>query len=176
MIAFPSPAHGLRRAACTLVEVTLAVGITALGLVSLLTLIPSGLERFQGAMNTSIASQIFQRLANDARQADFNSFIEGHTSPFVKPFRYFDDQGSELPSSSKAGAVYQARMLVMPSTSLPSAMANPDMATVVVQIVSLAGNIPAESFLGIDPLTQLLKSKGVIRPFTFSTVIAKVTS
>jgi uncharacterized protein (TIGR02598 family) len=75
-------------AAFSLVEVALAVGITAFAVVALLSLLPSGLSTFRSTLESSIGSQIAQRIFHDVQISDFSTLQSG--------YRYFDDQGREV--------------------------------------------------------------------------------
>lgn len=141
--------------AFTLVEVTLAIGVVALAFVAIFGLIPTGLNAFGGAMDTTIAAQIAQRLINEAEQSDFDSLTR-ETSPdssnqvFLKrnpldlfggTVRWFDDQGNELSSAERA--IYHVHTRVMPETPFPqngTAQDNEHLATVVVQVANNPGN------------------------------------
>jgi len=138
-------------AAFSLVEVTIAMAVVSFAFVSLFGLIPTGLNTFRQAMDTSVGSQIIQRVLNDAQQTDFDQLIvDKNGNPIattgVKATRYFDDQGTEITSGS-AGAIYYVNTRVMPATVMPSAGGTPppeatnsDLATVTVQVVNNPGN------------------------------------
>ncbi|MDQ3622363.1 MAG: Verru_Chthon cassette protein B [Verrucomicrobiota bacterium] len=167
----------LRKRGFSLVEVVLAVGVVAFGVVAIFALIPAGLGVFRQAMDTSVGSQIVQRIASDAAQADFDLLVPpgGAGEFFVLPVRYFDDQGSEVnvaegsaPSAAEKGRiVYSVRVRgARPGaadpeshtndyfTSLPSTGTrfNPRSLTILtVQIVH-------------NPAARDLQSEGVIDP------------
>jgi uncharacterized protein (TIGR02598 family) len=86
------------RAGFSLVEVVLAVGVAAFALVTLMALLPAGLNTFKGSMNTSMGTQIAQRVFNDLQISDFSS-IESTN-------RFFDDQGTELTDSNAVNCIY----------------------------------------------------------------------
>lgn len=93
-----SRAGALGEGGFSLVEVVLAVGVVAFGLVAIFALIPAGLGVFRQAMDTSVGSQIVQRIASDAAQSDFDLLVPpgGAGEFFVLPMRCFDDQGVEV--------------------------------------------------------------------------------
>ena len=136
-----SPHHSRSsRRAFSLVEVTLALGIMGFALVALLGLLPAGLSTFHSATVNSTGTQIAQRLLNEAQQTDFDQLVA--TVPMV---RYFDDQGDELTAANKAQAIYNTNVVVAPSTTLPGGAANPNLATVFVQVADDPGSVPLTS-------------------------------
>ncbi len=90
----------------SLIEVTLAIAVLAMVVVSMMALLPSGMGRFQAAMDATISAQIAQRVITDAEQSEFDRLIANtETSTpdfFVLPKRYFDVAGTEIvPKSGK---------------------------------------------------------------------------
>ena len=124
-------------AAFSLVEVTLALGIMSFALVSLIGLLPVGLSTFHDSVDSSTGTQIAQRLLDEAQQTDFDQLIATAQKPTV---RYFDDQGNELLPAKKAAAIYDTNLVVSPATTLPGAMSNQNLATVLLQIAKNPGN------------------------------------
>ena len=160
--------------AFSLVEIALALGIMAFSLVAVFGLMPLGLSSFRKAMDLSIGSQVAQQVLDDAQQSDFDSLVNGQSSPFSKqPIRYFDAQGAEL-KTLQAGVIYWANTRVSPSTSMPStdsagnAAVNPDIATVSVQVANNPGGKP----LTVDG-TGLWPASSGVPMSTFSTYIAR---
>src|SRR5256885_2028896 len=82
----------------TLIEVALAIGVIAFAFVALLALLPAGLTTFRSSMNISVGAQIFQKVVNDAEQADFDALVKQETADgtsfAVLPLRYFDEEGN----------------------------------------------------------------------------------
>jgi len=109
--------------------VVLAVGVVAFAFVAIMGLIPAGMQQFRQAIDTSIGSQIAQRLIEDAEQTDFNTLIDyTHTQGLVYPnnyfraptyaqfnsaspngsnqgacIRYFDEEGNEIVPAAQVG-------------------------------------------------------------------------
>jgi prepilin-type N-terminal cleavage/methylation domain-containing protein len=133
----------------SLVEVALAVAVLAVALVGLLALMPSGVGNFRKAMDTSITSQIAQRILQDAEQAEFDALVDlPHLPPDpeglsycperfsfrapkvgVPAWRYFDESGTEVHPASKDGKlstaerriiVYQVNTRIRPRAELPT--------------------------------------------------------
>jgi uncharacterized protein (TIGR02598 family) len=92
-----------------LVEVTLALGIMAFSLVSILGLVPSGLATFRAAMNASVGAQIVQQIVSDLRQTDWQNVAE--LQDMVGEPRYYDDQGRELDADAQS-AIYRVEVTV----------------------------------------------------------------
>lgn len=151
--------------AFSLVEVTLAIGITAVALVSLMGMLPKGLQTLQRANDKAVMGRIHQQIMGEIQLTPWEKSDAG-TSPldeFDGQVRYYDDQGIELPSN-EAGEfshVYTARISIpSPDSSLPRSVgqtqyrgvripgenvgANPDadpdayMRLVIVEVTSLA--------------------------------------
>lgn len=150
-----SPLPSPSRAGFSLVEVTLAIGVAAVAIVSLLALLPVGLGQAREAIDTTVTAQIATRLANDAQQTDFDTLTAEETGkpPSDKTFRqsairYFDDQGAELPVTRRREAIYHSVVRVVPASPLPVGATtpdyNPDLATIAVQIVYNPGDQPLE--------------------------------
>ncbi len=116
----------------SLVEVVVAIGIAASTITLMIGLIPAGLSNFRDALNTTVTSQIGQRLLYEAAQTDYQVLT---AAPATKPWRYFDDEGTEL--TSEAGAIYHALTRVQNTTSIPTEAGGtpqPHLATVIVQV------------------------------------------
>jgi uncharacterized protein (TIGR02598 family) len=152
----------------SLVEVTVSIGIVAFAFVALFGLIPTGLTTFRQAMDSSIGSQIAQRVISDVQQTDFDVLIDEANLPnypaappadytFRAPrisapaFRYFDDQGTEvipaspgtLSSTEKARVIFWVNTRVRPRTDRVQTTTGPDMghlATITVQVANNPGN------------------------------------
>ena len=121
-------------AAFSLVEVTLALGIMSFALVGLMGLLPLGLSTSRKSVVTATGAQIAQRLIDEAEQTDFNQLIAT-----AQTIRYFDDQGNEL--ASNTGAMYNTNLVVVATTTLPGATAaNPNLATIFLQVANNPGN------------------------------------
>lgn len=135
-----------RVAGFSLVEVALAVGIAGFALVSLLGLLPIGLNTFRTAMDTSVCAQIAQRVFNDAQQAEFGVLIDAQNTASKDagytfrapgraigddgtktPVRFFDDQGievipenaSNLTPEERSRILYHVNVRIMPQSTIP---------------------------------------------------------
>jgi len=150
----------------SLVEVVLAIGVISFAFLSVLGLLPLGMTTFKQSMETTVSSQIAQRVLNEAVQTDFDLLIDnshllrdtnGNVSPakftFLAPsvasaangstWRYFDDQGTELASTNAAKATYHVLTRINPQVPLPGAETSGDLkglAQVTVQVVKNPAN------------------------------------
>jgi len=130
----------------TLVEVALALGIIGFAFTAIMGLVPIGLCTARNAAETSVCSQIVQRVAGDLKQTDFNALDSGTTESF-------DDQANMLASSSAAGKIYDVQVQLY-SVLLPgSTTANPNLACAKIIIADNPGNV-ANPFSGGVPFTK----------------------
>lgn len=150
-VAWSSDHRGFRRrarrtvarAAFSLVEITLAVGIMAFAFVAILGLVPVGLNNFHETKNVSVSSQISQQVFAQVQATAFpqltglmsdgtttnptiiagsvtgTSFLRlpapNSTAAAALFVRYYNDQGEEVTSGDPT-CVYQANVRVMYGT------------------------------------------------------------
>ena len=137
---FPRCENFRRSMGFSLVEVTMAIGIVSFVFLTTLGLIPTGLKTFHSAIDTSVGSQIFQRVINETQQTDFDTLVGS-----VPAIRYFDEQGNELAPSLAGKAIYHVNTRILPSsllTTTGTAASNTSLATITVQIAKNPGNAP----------------------------------
>jgi uncharacterized protein (TIGR02598 family) len=79
----------------SLVEVTLAVAIAALAVITLLGLLPQGLEMSRKTAIITSSSNILEQIIRDLENARFT------TLPTAVERKYFNDQGGELEQNSQ---------------------------------------------------------------------------
>lgn len=174
-----------RQGGFSLVEITIATGIAAFGLITLLGLLPSGMTTFRDAMNVTVSSQIAQRLIKEAVQTDYDTLVNvaGGTTPdpdtpVIKARRYFNDEGVELPPEDVAKAVFHAHIRVMPGTDIPTVggtVNNNSLATVTVQVALNPSNRTLKVIGGSgSPLSGTLDPEERIPFVTYTSHIAKV--
>jgi uncharacterized protein (TIGR02598 family) len=82
----------------SLIEVTIAMAIAAVALVSLLGLIPQGMNTMREAGDEAIMARIHQQTLNEIQMADFDAIDTYHNIEF-----YYDGQGEELGDSRGTG-------------------------------------------------------------------------
>lgn len=144
----------------------LCIGIVAFAFVALFALIPMGLTTFRKTVDTTVGSQIAQRVLNEAQQTDFDLLTDGVAREtnasgltFRAPsrtderLRYFDEQGNEvvpaaagsLSANEKLRVVYHVLTRIMlrparPGDESGTALGAVDLASVTVQIATNPGN------------------------------------
>ncbi|PTY02919.1 hypothetical protein DB346_07860 [Verrucomicrobia bacterium LW23] len=134
--------------AFSLVELTIAIGITAFGGLTMMGLLTVGLSNFRNAVDMSVGAQIVQQVVADVQQSSFSAIGGGGGSaspaaaaapgtgiPVALPVRYFDDQGTEVDAPGSTGgqpALYHVAVGV-------TVNASGNLATVVVDIVNNPG-------------------------------------
>ena len=109
----PGSEPGLRprcksRSAFSIIEICIALGIVAFAFVALIGLLPVGLGNFGVAMNTQTCAQIYQKIAGELQESDFDTLLAnkvqtgGQPEPmfFRYELRYFDTEGTEVKSDS----------------------------------------------------------------------------
>lgn len=79
----------------SLVEVVLAVGIMALGVVTILGLLPHGLEMSRKTANEQAETRIVDTIVGELQTTEWSALNDQR-----KTSRYFDDQGLEIERSS----------------------------------------------------------------------------
>lgn len=85
----------LSRGGFSLIEVTLALAIAALGFITLLGLLPQGLDMARRSANLASEARIVQKLSNELQSASWEDLSwQGYG-----PKRYFNDQAMEIPLS-----------------------------------------------------------------------------
>ena len=94
----------------TLIEVTLAVGISAIALVGLLAMIPQGVMTMKRATDTAIEARIHQQLVSEIAQTDWQHRGKYDYRAQGGDVRFFDDQGIEIPRSNRDKAIYTVRL------------------------------------------------------------------
>ena len=115
----------------SLVEVVLALSILVFCLVSLLGLIPMGLQSFRSAMTLTVESQIAQGLSGDLQLTDFKNL-----KTLLQNGReyYYDDQGMALDENGPQ-AIYTATVSLRKLES-PAALTENDILCVQIIIAN----------------------------------------
>ncbi len=143
-----------RRAAFSLIEVVLALGVISVSFLVLFNLIPVGLGMMSSSTDATVGSQIVQRVTTLARQAKFSELARLDRNPGTdgtgeKADFFFDDQGVELEDAqgiSDPRVVYSAAVVLLPQTAVPGAagaqIPNPNIATINIIIKKNAARQP----------------------------------
>jgi uncharacterized protein (TIGR02598 family) len=123
---FPVPN---RNQAFSLVEVVIAVGIMALGIVAILGLLPHGLAMTKKTSDLTYQTRIFQQLLSEYQSLAWSTMQTNSAGGTVEK-RYFDYQGVEILSGSNPRQElfisYVAEVEIDPlAVSLPSVTGNP---------------------------------------------------
>jgi uncharacterized protein (TIGR02598 family) len=84
------------RRAFSLAETTMAVAIAALGIVSIMGLMPQGLETSRRTSNIAVQTRIVQEIVGDLQSMDWATL---DTTVSSQPLRNYDDQGIRLNGS-----------------------------------------------------------------------------
>ena len=123
-----------RQGGFSLVEVTLAIGITAVALVSLMGMLPRGIKNLQRASDKAVMGRIHQQIMGEIQLTSWEVPTGGASAGKQAPIedfdgmiKYYDDQGIELsrPSTEeeKFRHVYTARInLPKPGESVPTSV------------------------------------------------------
>src|SRR5688572_4364322 len=104
--AFTSFGHRAK-SGFSLVEVVLALGICSFAMIAIVGMIPVGLNTFKDAMNTTVQSQIVQRIAGDVLLTDYQSLTSFDAGA---DHSYYNDQGTPVLSGSAKDLAYTARI------------------------------------------------------------------
>lgn len=176
--------HG-RKTGFTLVEVVIALGIVAFGIISVFGLLPAGLGIFRDSIETTVSSQILQQVITEVQETEFDQLIKDKAENPIsagatgaKAFRYFDDQGKEL--TAPASAVYQVNTRIQSATDSPAnpTFTNSHLATVTVQVAKNPGG-QALAYETESTLSNLWSgayeggAARVVRIFTASTMVSR---
>lgn len=127
----------------TLIEVTLAVGISALALVGLLAMIPQGVMTMKRATDTAIEARIHQLIVAEIAQTDWQKRGLYDYRAAGSNVRFYDDQGIRVAESEKDKAIYTVR-LVLPG-------ADNGGQKIPLQLPARLGNSGAQLFDTSDP-------------------------
>lgn len=108
--------HSFGSSGFSLVEVTLAVAIAALGFITLLGLLPTGINMAKEASRMSTGSRIIQRLNGELQSMDWDDINwKGYS-----PLRYFNSEGSEISTTSADADALTRDLAYVASIQLPT--------------------------------------------------------
>jgi len=95
----------------SLVEVTLAIGIISFGLISILSLLPVGLQSFQSSMERTVSAQVVQAIMAEAKQKDFTNLSGAVT------YQYFTQEG--IKTLIRTDGIYTAEVTLTNQVGVP---------------------------------------------------------
>ena len=124
------------RRAFSLAETTMAVAIAALGIVSIMGLMPQGLETSRKTSNIAVQTRIMQEIIGDLQSMDWSTL---DSTVLSQPTRNYDDQGIRL-TTNNGFVSYVAHMDLKNDMTVPqssgSSGAAPYMRRLVVKIAN----------------------------------------
>ena len=124
-----------QRGGFTIAEAALAVGITAMVVITVLGLLPSGLDSMHQSALISADARLMQAVAADYQMREWSDLIKQQTSKSSEDFT-FDYQGMAVAKGS-TDTTFLARTQVLDAPLLPgSTSANARMKLVLIQVVS----------------------------------------
>ncbi len=112
----------------------MAIGIVAFAFVAIFGLVPVGLNTFRAAMDTSVRTQLAQRLVFEAQQTDFDK-LKDETA-----LRHFDDEGTEV--TDVADSIYTTTLQVSTETQLPEAALSRNIYTLIIKVAHNPAHVP----------------------------------
>ena len=136
-------------AAFSLVEVAIAIGVVAIGMLSVVALLPTGMETLRVSANETAQARISQEIIARLQGTDWDQ--TNNLADFQGQLFYFDRQGNQT-SSTTPDAIFTAKLDV--STDGPQLPAanncglNQNLRAVTLKVTSLPGAV-ADRF--VDP-------------------------
>ncbi len=109
--SLPARARNRRSGAFTLVEVTIAMGICATVLITLLALLPTSLETMRQAAAMSTEARIAESIVGEAQLTDWQKMLDNMDGAVL----YFDDEGGDITKTLEADRnrlLYAAQILL----------------------------------------------------------------
>jgi uncharacterized protein (TIGR02598 family) len=183
--------------AFSLVEVVMAIGITSFAALSIVGLIPVGLNSFHQTKITSVATDISKQMFSEISNAPYTSGSNGlnlissgtswnlaaPSSTASNPIyiRYFNEQGEELTATAgsttpPAGTIYQANAGVRYASLLSgtSTSTNSYLVNVTIQVAYNPANLTLDTMPTNSSLWKGTASGGAIQVpvYNFQTMVA----
>ena len=131
-------------AAFSLVEVAVAIGVVAIGMLSVVALLPTGMETLRASANETAQARISQEIIARLQGTDWDQ--SNNLGDFQDQLFYFDRQGNQtlstapdtvftakldvptdgpqLPAANNCGLNQNLRAITVKITSLPTAIAD----------------------------------------------------
>jgi uncharacterized protein (TIGR02598 family) len=169
------------RAAFSLIEVTMSIGIVAFAFVAIFGLIPTGLNSFRDAKTISTSNTIAQRRLSELEQLDFDKLITTFASKTIADNLIpLDEMGQRPPWGSTAPLVFFCNTRVLDRVTVPSTggpvISDTNVATVTVQVAFFprgdATKLANINNLWTGALTTATNAK-VVPVQTYTTYVSK---
>lgn len=126
----------------SLIEVTISVAITAVALVSIMGMLPKGMQTMAAATDRAIEGRIHQQIVGELMLTEWEK-----RAVYNNELRGYDDQGIHIMTASNVFAngrsttdvIYRARILLPSRTVvLPGGEQAPDLQLVLIEISGLS--------------------------------------
>ena len=125
----------------TLVETVLALGIVATVMVTLMALLPTGMDIMKEAGTNTVGARIANQLVSEVQLSDYDKIQQWNGEE-----RYYDDMGTQISKNDeqfKMRRIYTARVEVdEESPELPGKYKNDYLKRVVVKVAGFTGGEP----------------------------------
>ncbi|MEM9479028.1 MAG: Verru_Chthon cassette protein B [Verrucomicrobiota bacterium] len=149
-----------------MIETVIAVAIVATVMISLLAMLPVGLDSLSEAKKTDIQARIMQSIVSEVQMTGWgldDGFRADLVTKFPDEVRFYDDEGNELDGDVHRLRIYTARVRMQPNGfQLPGAAShingqpvNPFLRTIIVEITSIPG-VDASFFDNPDNVGRFL--------------------
>jgi uncharacterized protein (TIGR02598 family) len=105
--------------AFSLVEVVLAMGVVSFAILTLLALIPAGMNGFQQAQTNNVETDIVQKINTELQNSPYSSLFNSAgtaTNALITGTRWYDMEGDYLTNST--GGVYSVTLNTYPFTNV----------------------------------------------------------
>jgi len=147
--------------AFTLVETVLALGIVATVMVTLMALLPTGMDIMKEAGTNTVGARIANQLVSEIQLSDYEKIQQWNGKEY-----YFDDMGTQLiknDQESKNRRIYTARIEVdEKNPELPGKKENKYLRRVVVKVAGYMGGVEPDF---TDPSTDGDKTKKIKKDY-----------
>ena len=147
--------------AFTLVETVLALGIVATVMVTLMALLPTGMDIMKEAGTNTVGARIANQLVSEIQLSDYEKIQQWNGKEY-----YFDDMGTQLiknDQESKNRRIYTARIEVDENNpELPGKKENKYLRRVVVKVAGYMGGVEPDF---TDPSTDGDKTKKIKKDY-----------
>ncbi len=174
----------------------MAIGIIAFAFVALLGMLPTGLNTFRKAMDTSVSAQIAQKISGELQETDYFTLLDvaSKGSGDIRelsadsdqqfgslPRRYFDDQGSEIvitgggdtPSDAeRLKIIYEVHVRLSRRALLTSGEERVPSENLVSAMIQVASN-PRGLPLRVDGTTELIDKDSGVQFRSYPTLLSR---